>query len=197
MPDDMQGEVTRLLQEAKAGCADAMERLITLAYDELRGLASQLMSQERTDHTLQPTALVNEAALRWMSSGVSSDAECRAYFFESMAATMRRVLVDHARARRAARRGGGQTQRVQLDEVVDSLEQANHVDLIALDEALSVLEHMHARQAHIISLRFFCGLSMSSIAEQLGISLSTVEKDWKVARAWLKRRVRDEQANRF
>ena len=180
--------MTRLLADAQQGSEPAIERLIAVAYDELRDLAASLMRRERPDHTLQPTALVHEAAMRLLGGDAVDGlgAGGRSYFFGTMARAMRRVLVDHARARRTLRRGGGDRPEP-LDTLVAAVEQTNGIDLLALDEALRSLELLNPRQAQVVGMRFFAGLEMPEIARELGVSLSTVEKDWKIARAWLMR----------
>ncbi len=186
----LRGEVTRLLGEVKDGNQEAIVELISVAYDELRALARSLMSRERADHTLQSTALVHEAAIRLFGDEfvLVAEAQDRAYFFGAMTRAMRRVLVDHARARNAARRGGGVKAREEpLDQLVGSVEQRHGIEILEFDEALKTLEALNPRQAEVVSRRFFAGLEVRMIAEQLGVSVSTVEKDWKIARAWLRR----------
>ncbi len=162
------------------------------AYEELRRLAGGMMRRERGNHTLQATALVNEAALRMLGQNVLATSGDRAYFFGAMATAMRRVLVDHARARNARRRGGGECQRQGLDYAVEAIESEALVDLVALNDALDQLEAMSERQNRIVTLRFFGGMSVPEIAEHLDVSVSTVEKDWRLARAWLHRQLGDE-----
>jgi RNA polymerase sigma factor (TIGR02999 family) len=190
MSEDVRGEVTRILGRIVAGDESAKEQLLQTAYDELRALAGRLMKQERPDHTLQPTALVNEAALRLLQEDALERMPNRAYFFGTMATAMRRVLVDHARARRAGKRGGD-GERTPLDAVVDQLQETQQLDLLALDEALARLEALSERQARIVSLRFFGGLELAEIARQLEVSLSTVEKEWRMARAWLRQQLEE------
>ena len=182
---EVQREVTMLLGQIRQGDEAAKSALLELAYNELRGMAAGFMRRERANHTLQATALVNEAALRLMGSQALSHAESRAYFFGAMANAMRRILVDHARKSSAQRRGGGERP-VPLDVVVHTVEEDQGVDLLALNEALDQLAEASPRQAEIVVLRFFGGLSIPEIAEHLDVSQSTVEKDWRVARAWLR-----------
>jgi RNA polymerase sigma factor (TIGR02999 family) len=184
--------LTELLGQASRGDATAESRLIEAAYEELRRLAGGMMRRERKDHTLQATALVNEAALRMLGQNALAASGDRAYFFGAMATAMRRVLVDHARARNARRRGGGDYQRQGLDYVVEVIESDAQVDLVALNDALEQLEAMSERQNRIVTLRFFGGMSVPEIAEHLDVSVSTVEKDWRLARAWLHRQLGDE-----
>jgi len=180
-----QSEVTQLLVQIDEGNDAAKQQLLEVAYEELRGLAAGFMRRERSNHTLQATALVNEAAMRLMSSDVLNSASSRAYFFGAMANAMRRILVDHARKSSALRRGGGE-RGVPLDVVVHTVEDDQGVDLVALNDALDQLAAASPRQSEIVVLRFFGGLSIPEIAEHLGVSQSTVEKDWRVARAWLR-----------
>jgi RNA polymerase sigma factor (TIGR02999 family) len=190
MASDRSGEVTRILNEIEAGDPAAQGKLFEVVYDELRALAASLMRKERAQHTLQPTALVNEAALRLLGEDALRRVRNRAYFFGMMGLAMRRVLVDHARTRGAQRRGGGQ-ERLPLDAAVDLVEQTHQVDLLALDEVLRELEALNRRQYDVVMLRFFGGFEVPEIADQLGIGLSTAEKDWRLARAWLRRRLEE------
>lgn len=183
-----------LLGQASSGDSDAEARLMEAAYDELRRLAGGMMRRERGDHTLQATALVNEAALRMLGQNALAVSGDRAYFFGAMATAMRRVLVDHARARNARRRGGGEYQRQGLDYVVEAVEAEAKVDLVDLNEALDKLAELSERQNSIVTLRFFGGMSIPEIAEHLQVSESTVEKDWRMARAWLHGQLGDPSA---
>ena len=192
MNEELPNDVTRFLAEIEAGDESAKERLLQTAYDELRTLADRLMKRERADHTLQPTALVNEAALRMLQDDALDHMHNRAYFFGTMATAMRRVLVDHARTKHALKRGGDH-ERMPLDIVIDQLQQTQNLDLLDLDEALTRLETLSERQAKIVSLRFFAGLELADIARQLDVSLSTVEKDWRMARAWLRQELEDKE----
>jgi RNA polymerase sigma factor (TIGR02999 family) len=186
MSDSPSRDITQLLGQAASGDSAARGQLMEAAYDELRRLAGGMMRRERGDHTLQATALVNEAALRLLGQDALAAAHDRAYFFGMMATAMRRVLVDHARGRNAQRRGGGEYQRQGLDHVVESIEEDARIDLVSLDDALTKLSEMSERQSQVVSLRFFGGMSIPEIAEHLSVSVSTVEKDWRLARAWLK-----------
>jgi RNA polymerase sigma factor (TIGR02999 family) len=177
-------DVTRLLDAATAGDSAAAAELLPLVYDELRGLAAARMAAETPDHTLQPTALVHEAYLRLVGGGQPRDWGGRGHFFAAAAEAMRRVLIDHARARRADKRGGGR-ERLALDTVVEWVERTHRIDLVGLDDALGRLKALDPRPARVVELRFFGGCEMGEIAEHLGVSLSTVEKDWRLARAWL------------
>jgi RNA polymerase sigma-70 factor, ECF subfamily len=183
------GDVTLLLQAIQSGDTGAKGRLADLVYAELRGAAAGLMGQERGDHTLQPTALLHEAFLRLFRDELLSKAPNRAYLFGAAARAMREVLADHARRRRAAKRGGAY-RRVPLDELLDQLEQEHHVDVLAVHEMLDTLAALHERQTQIITLRFFGGFTVPEIAELLGISVSTVESDFRIARAWLRQQLK-------
>jgi RNA polymerase sigma factor (TIGR02999 family) len=174
-------EVTRLLVAWRDGQPGALDRLIPLVYDELRRQARRQLRQERAGHTLQPTALVHEAFLRLV--GQSAQWQNRRHFFAVASQAMRRVLVDHARARDAAKRGDGAT-RVTLDDAAVEGRPAE-VDVLALDEVLGRLEQLDPRQARVVELRYFGGLSAPEAAEALEVSLATVNRDWAMARAWL------------
>lgn len=186
------GAVTRLLTAAQAGEPGAFEELLPLVYGELRGLAAGLMRQERAGHTLDPTALVHEAWLRLASQESVGFAQ-RGQFFAAAAASMRRVLVDHARARGRVKRGGGEAgaSDAALDGMLAAFEERAG-DLVALEEALGELAALDARQGRLVELRFFAGLEMQATAELLGISLRQAERDWTHARAWLRARLDDD-----
>ena len=178
-------EVTTLLQRASAGDEQARSALFDVLYDELRKLAEAAMRHERPGHTLQPTALVHETYVRLADDG--GRFENRSHFFGVAASAMRRVLVDHARARRAQKRGGGDA-RVVVDDL-DSLPDmpTGTIDLVALDEALLRLSGLDPRQGRVVELRFFGGLSVEETAAVLDLSPRTVKRDWQMARAWLHR----------
>jgi RNA polymerase sigma factor (TIGR02999 family) len=188
--DDLQREVTTLLEEMRAGSPGAREKLVELVYQELRRLAAGLLRHERPGHTLQPTALVHEALLRLLRADALGGAHNRAQFLAAAARAMRRVLVDHARRRAADKRGGGQAPLL-LDEALDYFA-AQRLDLLALHEALDQLAELHARQAQVVELRFFGGYTVEEIAEQLQVSVSTVESDFRKATAFLRSRLVDE-----
>jgi RNA polymerase sigma-70 factor, ECF subfamily len=179
--------ITHLLQSWSAGDRAAAERVLPLIYEELRGIAARQLGREREGHTLQPTALVNEAYLR-LSRQAGLDWPSRGHFFAFAARLIRRILVDYARHRNRAKREGG-CERVTLDlgEVADLADLALQKlpDLLALDEALTGLEQADPRMATVVELRFFAGLSREEVAEQLGISVETVSRDWRRAKAWL------------
>jgi RNA polymerase sigma factor (TIGR02999 family) len=180
--------VTRLLAECREGSPDAFDRLMPLVYNELRRLAGHHMRGERREHTLQPTALVHEAYARLV--GVEITWRDRAQFFRAASQAMRRILVDHARAKRSAKRGGGEP-RQPLDDAVDTVVAAGGegtpaADLVDLDRALLRLERQDPRKAQVVELHFFAGLSFDEVANALGISKATVDRDMRLARAWLR-----------
>lgn len=174
--------VTRLLINWSNGEEEALHEMMPLVYEDLRRLAAFYMSRERADHTLQPTALINETYLRLIDQR-RVDWKNRAQFIGLAAQMMRRVLLNHARSRAAARRGGG-AQRVSLSLAADSAGQIQ-IDLIALDEALERLAAIDQRKSRIVELKFFGGLTTEEIAEVLQVSHATVEREWGFARAWL------------
>jgi RNA polymerase sigma factor (TIGR02999 family) len=180
------GNVTRLLLSWSKGDHAALEQMLPLVYQELRRIALNHMRRERVDHTLQPTALVHEAYLRlveqknvhWQSS---------AQFFALASGMMRRILVNHAKSRQTAKRGGSII-KVPLDAAANSSEKRD-VTLVALDEALDELSTLDARKGRIVELKFFGGLTTKEMAEVLQLSCATIENDWRMARAWLYRQV--------
>lgn len=177
-----QGEVTRLLLSWNAGDPQALDVLMPLVNDELRRLAQHYLSREKRGHTLQPTALVNECYLKLVDRRRVSWKD-RAHFFAFAARTMRRILVEHARAHQAIKRGNG-AERVTLAEHSANV-RPPEVDVLDLDEALETLASMDDRQHRIVELRFFAGLSIRETAEVMGIGEATVNRDWASARAWL------------
>lgn len=174
--------VTQLLKEAQAGNRTALDALLPLVYGELRRLAAAHLSRERVGHTLQPTALVHEAYLRLVDQH-SADWRNRAHFFGLAAEMMRRILVNHAVSRNAAKRGSGETH-IALDEAV-SFSKARDVNLVLLDEALTRLADLDPEQTKIVELRFFAGLSVEEVADVMDISDTTVKRKWRAAKAWL------------
>jgi len=178
-------DVTELLAGMQAGDPQAAEQLIPLVYQELRRLAGHYMRAERPDHTLQATALVHEAYLKLVDQ-TQVTYQNRAHFFGIAAQLMRRILVDHARAHQAEKRGSGQ--KLQLDEAA-ALPESREVDLVALDEALQELAKLDPQQSRIVELRFFAGLSIEETATVLEISPATVKRDWAMARAWLHQQI--------
>ena len=180
-------DITGLLVAARAGDASAQNRLFDRVYSELKALAAAKLRAERADHTLQPSALVNEAYLRFLGR-TDVTWENRAHFFATAAGTMRRILIDHARAKRADKRDGA-LRRVELDDGIALADQ--DVDgLIAVDEAMSQLAEWDERQATVVSLKVFAGLQCEEIAEVLHVSDRTVKRDWRMARAWLVTRLK-------
>lgn len=176
------GDITRLLGELRRGSPDAEAKLLPLVYEHLHRLAAHYMRQERPDHTLQTTALLNEAYLRLVSQE-KTDWQDRAHFFGIASRLMREILVDHARGRQAGKRGG-LVEKLPIDEVRD-FPPSKSRELVELDDALRSLEELDPRQARIVELRFFGGLTVEETAEVLGISPRTVKREWTVARAWL------------
>jgi RNA polymerase sigma factor (TIGR02999 family) len=176
--------VTDWLAAWRAGDVDARNQLFAVVYPQLRQIAARFLRHERADHTLDPTALVNELALRLLGSAPMAYND-RTHFFALAAQMMRRILVDYARARIAGKRGGVQ-QRVTLSSVGEDLQAApQSEDLLLLDDAVSRLERADPRAAQVVELRFFGGLQEQEVADILGVSIVTVKRDWKVARAWL------------
>jgi RNA polymerase sigma factor (TIGR02999 family) len=179
--------LTEVLLGWRQGDRQAADRLLPLLYDELHGLAARYMRQERPDHTLQATALVNELYIR-LSASTGIDWQNRAHFFAVAAQQLRRILVNHARDRQAEKRGGKRV-RLSLTEV-NGLAQPAEEDLLELDEALTRLQQIDSRAAQVVELRFFAGLQENEAAEVLGVSVPTVKRDWQFARAWLIRHMR-------
>jgi RNA polymerase sigma factor (TIGR02999 family) len=182
MRSDPGTQVTQLLLRWREGDHQALEQLMPLVYEELRRLARRYLRHERGDHTLQSTALVHEAYLR-MAAGGTPQWKDRAHFFAIAARVMRRILVEHARARAANKRGGGACT-LALDENL-VLSGKNNFDVIALDAALNELAQLDDQQSRIVELRFFGGMTIEDTSEALGISPATVKRDWTIARAWL------------
>ncbi len=182
-----QQEVTRLLVRLTDGDRGVLDDLLPVVYGELRRLAASYLRKERVGHTLQPTALVHEAYMRLVDQ-TQVQWQNRAHFFGVAAQMMRRILVDHARRHQAAKRGGSNQQRLSISSAEQVVKQPE-VDLLALNEALDELASMDPQQARIVELKFFAGLSIDETAEVLGISHATVERDWKMARAWLRRQL--------
>lgn len=182
------GGVTQLLVKWNKGDKAALDEMLPLVYQELRRIAVNHLRRERPDHTLQPTALVHEAYLRLIDQRNVSQ-QSRAQFFGLAAEMMRRILVNHARHRQAAKRGGSTAIRVSMQVAVNSLEPQD-VNLVALDDALKVLAAIDPRKGRIVELKFFGGLTTKEIAELLEVSDATIENDWSMARAWLYREIK-------
>jgi RNA polymerase sigma factor (TIGR02999 family) len=175
-------QITSLLLRWRGGDKQAGDRLLDVTYKELRRLAAAYMRNERSGHTLQPTVLVHELYMRLFSAG-SVQWENRAHFFALAARQLRRILVNHARDRQAAKRGGRQV-RLSFSDLT-GVNASGSEDTLAIDEALCRLERMDSRAAQVVELRFFGGLTEAEAAEALGISVATVKRDWNFARAWL------------
>lgn len=184
VPDEH--EITRWLVASRGGDPVALEKLLPLVYDELHRRALQFFSRERSGHTLQPTVLVDEVYLRLVNQREATW-QNRAQFFAIAAQMMRRILVSHARARQAAKRGGAE-QRVTLTEDVAAGPQRD-VNLLALDEALKKLEAIDLEKSRMVELRFFSGLSVTETAEVMGVSPRTIDRQWQTAKAWLYREI--------
>ena len=183
LPSSPPHEVTRLLVAWGDGDRAALDRLMPLVYGELRRLARHYMSRERPGHTLQTTALVNEAYLRLVGQE-GMRWENRAHFFGIAAHLMRQILVDRARARNAAKRGGGDY-KLDLTDVSDMPEQGRRLDLLALNRALDGLASFDPQQSRIVELKFFVGLSIEETAVVIGVSPATVKREWALAKSWL------------
>ena len=187
-PGPASHQITRLLVDWRNGDQRALEQLIPLVHEELRRVARRHMAHERAGHTLQATALVNEAYVRLIDIR-QVNWQDRAHFFAMSSRLMRRILVDFARAKGYQKRGGD-AQKVSLDEaLIVSVEPA--ADLVALDDALTALGAFDARKAQVVEMRFFGGLSVEETAEALKVSVDTVMRDWKLAKAWLLRELKD------
>jgi RNA polymerase sigma factor (TIGR02999 family) len=179
--------VTQLLVDWGTGDPAALEKLMPLVYSELRRLAGNYLRRERQGHTLQPTALVNEAYLKLVDQR-NAHWQNRAQFYGVAAQLMRRILVDHARQHQAAKRGGSNQQRLSITSA-GQLATEPELDLLALNEALEELAKIDLQQSRIVELRYFGGLSIEETAAVLNIGHATVERDWKMARAWLRRKL--------
>jgi RNA polymerase sigma-70 factor, ECF subfamily len=177
-------DATLILHQLCDGHASAAERLFPLVYDELRALAGSYFKAQPAAHTLQPTALVHEVFIKLIDQHATRWND-RAHFFAVAATAMRQILIDHARARGAAKRGGG-WQRLSIDHV-DRAGEIDHLDVLALDEAMTNLAKVDPRQARVVELRFFGGMSVEETAQVLEVSPRTVELDWRMAKAWLSR----------
>ena len=185
-------EITELLQAWSRGEEGALEKLAPLVYEELHRLAQRYMARERPGHTLQTTALLNEAYLRLVGAA-DAGWESRTHFFAVSAQVMRRILVDWARSQQALKRGGEIT-RLQLEEPL-AVADGRGPDLVALDDALHALAAFDARKSQVVELRFFGGLSVEETAQVLKISSDTVTRDWKLAKTWLRREMTQDDQN--
>lgn len=186
------GSITALLRRLNGGDDEARrELLIRLAF-QMQPIARGLMGREAAGHTLQPTALVNEALVRLVQQGALTAATNRAYLYGAAANAMRQVLVDHARAEGAQKRGG-ELARVPLADLAQVAAEPTSFGLVELNDAIEELAKVHQRASHVVTLRFLAGYGMSEIAEALGVALSTAETDWRFARAWLLRALSGEK----
>lgn len=190
MPEPPPQPVSTLLGKWRAGDQEALQVLIPLVYEQLRRIARRHLRQERPDHTLQSTALVHEAYLKLMNQA-PAEVENRAHFLAVASQLMRQILVDHARRHRAAKRGGGL--KLELQDAM-AVENARNVDLIALDRALNELASLDPQQSRIVEMRFFGGLSIEDTADVIGVSRTTVKREWATARAWLLREMSRREA---
>lgn len=189
MSDSARGEVTQLLTQWRSGDRTALDRLMPLVYNELRVIAARYLRKERAGHTLQSTALVNEAYIRLVDS--RADWQNRAHFFAVAARIIRGLLVDHARARLASKRGGASLS-LSLDEAI-AVPDNREVHIIAVDDALTSLSRMDKQQGRIVELRFFGGLTIEETSDVLQISPSTVKRDWILAKTWIVRELSNSQ----
>ncbi len=180
------GNVTQMLHDWSDGDREALDKLIPIVYAELRRQAARYLRRERPGHTLQTTALIHEAYLRLIDQR-DVRWQNRAHFFAISAQLMRRILVDHARSRQAAKRGGSNV-KLPLEEAM-IVSDGKEIDLVVLDEALERLAAIDPQQSRVVELRFFSGLSVEETAEVLGVSPRTVKRDWNVAKAWLRREI--------
>ncbi len=185
-----EGDVTRLLRDVERGDGTAVSQLLPLVYDELHAIAAKAFRERRNEHSLQPTAIVHDAYLKLV--GHAGSLNDRSHFYVVAAKAMRQMLTDHAR-RRAADKHGGAWQRVSLAGV-DPGEHGDELDLVALDEAMTKLADVSARQAKIVELRFLAGLEVAEVAEILDVSTRTVVAEWRTARAFLRARIEEEKA---
>ena len=190
--DSVSENASQLLRHLNRGDAAAEAKLISVIYDELRRLAGHYMRRERTDHTLQATALVHEAFLR-LTKQKDVNWQGKAHFFGVAAKVMRQILIDHARGRLRDKRGAGR-QKISFDEGL-LLTEARSAELLAVDGAIDRLAKLDPRQARIVELRFFGGLSVEETAKVVGVSAKTVKRDWSVARAWLYEDLRVDHGN--
>lgn len=179
----MPNDATLMLQQLQEGDGSAAQRLLPLVYEELRALAGSHFRHQRADHTLQPTALVHEAFVRLIKAP-DGQWKNRSHFFAVAATAMRQILTDHARRKKADKRGGA-GEKIGLDQALGAANDEKDIDIVALDEALTKLATLDARKHRVVELRFFGGLSMEEIAEVLEVSKTTIETDWRGARAWL------------
>ncbi len=184
-------QITEILQRVRRGDDSAAAALLPMVYDELRALAGSYFQAQDPNHTLEPTALVHEAYAK-LAGAADDEWQTRAHFFAVAAKAMRQVLADHARRKKAAKRGGDRD-RVTLSGLRTPPDGVSQVDLIALDEALEKLSQRYPEQARVVELRFLAGLRLEEAAQVLGVSESTIERKWLMARAWLRRELSEER----
>jgi RNA polymerase sigma factor (TIGR02999 family) len=189
MPMTSGDEVTVLLRRTRAGDPDAERQVVALLYQDLRAIAARRMRRERPEHTWQPTLLVNEAFLRLRADGTLATAPDRAFLLKAASKAMHQLLVDHHR-RRSSEKRGGRRRRHSLDIALDHLAHADTLPFLELHDELEQLERVDARACMVVQFRFFLGMSLAEVAEALGISQKTVERDWRFARAWLRDRLK-------
>jgi RNA polymerase sigma factor (TIGR02999 family) len=182
---DSDGEVTHWLSELREGSQEAANRLVPLVYGELRRMAGAYMQRERSGHTLQATALVNEAFIR-LAGGGPVQWQNRAHFFAIAAHTMRQVLLEYARRRHAVKRGGLDVRKVDIDAEL-LVDECKLEDVLAIDELLNRLAQIDPRQSRLVELRFFGGLNLEEAGEVMGVSPATLKREWRLAKAWLSR----------
>jgi RNA polymerase sigma factor (TIGR02999 family) len=182
-------DLTGLLRRVQAGDAGAEQQLVALLYQDLRAIAARRMRKERPDHTWQPTLLVNEALMRLRADGTLAAASDRTFLLKAASRAMQQVLVDHHR-RRSCERRGGQRRRHSLDIALDHLAHSDELPLIELHDELEQLEKVDNRACMVVHFRYFLGMTLAEVAEFLGISQKTVERDWRFARAWLRDRLK-------
>jgi RNA polymerase sigma factor (TIGR02999 family) len=192
MLEKRRDDVTSLIEKARAGEPMARDALGQAIYEELRGIAVGYMKRERRDHTLRPSELVNEAIVRLLDGSAFQKATNRRYLFGAAAQAMRRILVDHARKRKAKQRSGNR-KRVPLDDVLIGI-QEQRLEILSLHEALNRLSELNERQGQVVTLRYFAGLTINEVAEVLSVAPSTVEGDWRAARAHLFHQLRETTA---
>jgi len=185
MEHPSQGEVTQILARVTRGDRSAVNVLLPLVYDQLRALGASYFRQQQAGHTLQPTALVHEAFLKLVGPGQVEWAS-RAHFFAVAAKAMRQILTDFARRKKAAKRGGDDWQKVSLADVATPVADSP-IDMMALEDALARLSELDPRQAQVVEMRFLAGLKVEEVAGVMGLSVPTIEREWRMARAWLRR----------
>ena len=183
MKDESSHDITQMLIELTDGNTEVVNQILTRIYDELRKLASSYLRRERADHTLQPTALVHEAYMKLIDQK-KVHWQNRAHFFGIAAQVMRRILLDHARKHNADKRGG-EAEKLPIEEEILVVSHEKSAELIALDEALETLAQMDPQKAKIVELRYFGGLSIEETAEVMGVSVPTINRQWRMAKAWL------------